>query len=511
MKVLQIILYILVFLISLSLVVSLHELGHFVMAKIFHVYCYEFSVGFGHPLVHKKFRHKVKNPVYDATAKPLVRMEEKKEEQKALEGEKALLLSQLSVKEEKEEEPLDPSKKYIWKEGETYFSIRLLPLGGYVSMAGEEEEKGSGDDKDSPLIPENRTLGGLSPFKQIPIMLAGIAMNFLLAFLLFFCDFAFTKQTVSLTDSPAVTVLSDSETETYEANRIGLESGDTIVSLYQEYTGLVDSTTKKTADPLFFPENGFDTTLSSYASFEEGSSLQTFDTLKKTSIMYAIQDVFEHNAEYQEGGYGLTSPIAAFQNLSIASSSVRKVHILLLPQGAEDKKENRKELLATLHPATSDTVIGNNNNKYLLFEKLGITSTSKSISYSAKDAFVEAGNTFGYLFTALFKAIGGLFTPSGWSQMGGIISVYQLSTSGIQTGQVGQFLLIWGYISLDLGLFNLIPLPGLDGWQTLLALAEGISRKKIPSKFKQKANGIGLFLLLGLAVAMIIKDIIRFI
>ena len=83
-----------------------------------------------------------------------------------------------------------------------------------------------------------------------------------------------------------------------------------------------------------------------------------------------------------------------------------------------------------------------------------------------------------------------------------------MSAQGVSSGSLSYFLFLWGYISLDLGCFNLLPFPGLDGWQTLLALFETISRKKVPSKFKNVANYVGLIIMFVLAGLLVVKDLI---
>ena len=76
----MVVLYILLFILCLSLLIMVHEAGHLATAKIFKVYCFEYSIGFG-PKIFSKKR----------------------------------------------------------KNGETYFSIRAIPFGGYVSMYGESD------------------------------------------------------------------------------------------------------------------------------------------------------------------------------------------------------------------------------------------------------------------------------------------------------------------------------------------------------------------------------------
>ncbi len=110
------------FVILLGVIVTIHELGHFLVAKAFNVYCSEFAIGMGPKLF-------------------------------SIQGK------------------------------ETKYSIRLLPIGGFVQMAGEAETALEGV---CPVnVPHERTIKGISHPKQIAIMLAGIVMNFLLAFVLF--------------------------------------------------------------------------------------------------------------------------------------------------------------------------------------------------------------------------------------------------------------------------------------------------------------------------------------
>jgi regulator of sigma E protease len=62
-----------------------------------------------------------------------------------------------------------------------------------------------------------------------------------------------------------------------------------------------------------------------------------------------------------------------------------------------------------------------------------------------------------------------------------------------------------------LAFFNLLPFPGLDGWQLLVTIIEGITKKKVPAKLQGIMNFIGLGLLIGLALAVTIKDILALI
>lgn len=115
------------FILGLSILIFIHEMGHFVTAKLFHVYVYEFSLFMG-PLLYQK------------------------------------------------------------KVGETRYSIRALPIGGYVSMAGENDQQQARNEEElatedeTPPIPMERTLNGIQPWKKFLVLFSGAALNLVLSF-----------------------------------------------------------------------------------------------------------------------------------------------------------------------------------------------------------------------------------------------------------------------------------------------------------------------------------------
>ena len=110
----------LLFILALSILIFVHELGHFIFAKMFNVHCKEFAIGMGPAIIKKKFK---------------------------------------------------------WDD-ETTYSIRAFPIGGFVSMAGEMP----GEEKSN--IPPERTINGIKAWKRAIIISAGVVFNFIFAFLL---------------------------------------------------------------------------------------------------------------------------------------------------------------------------------------------------------------------------------------------------------------------------------------------------------------------------------------
>ena len=134
------------------------------------------------------------------------------------------------------------------------------------------------------------------------------------------------------------------------------------------------------------------------------------------------------------------------------------------------------------------------------------TITGQSFARALGQAFYDQGN--GIVQT--FQALGGLFTPSGWQNVGGIVSIFRTTEQAVSIGPFYVFYL-WGLISVNIAIMNLIPFPGLDGWQLLLCIIESITRKPANKKFKSYASMIGLGVLLVLGVVLIVLDIIRWI
>ena len=477
---------IVLFLVCLSLVVCLHEAGHLTVAKICKVYCFEYSIGFGPALIHKKFRHYPKG----------MSKEEKKcwkEHSKHTNEPKTIVITDSEGKKHKVGNPAYDGKV----EGETAFSLRVLPLGGYVSMAGED----GNEDIYGVRVPKERTLNGVNHAKQIAIRLAGITMNFLLAYVLFLISYSL-PQKQSVLSSNAVTVsehIDSSSEDVSPAYALGLRTGDKIIGLYQHYVVLsTDGSDLKTVE-FDFPEEQDRVELTSYISFtkeaqEKGvtASSYTYNDLAPSSIAYASQDLF------YSFNHDLFTRSDKYKGLLAGKDSIRTFTVTYI--SASDQQTYTKTTSAINAIADSSS--------YYRFNYFGISPSTSTFHYSANQVFSNAGYTFSQLFVGLYTALGSLFTPQGWQNVGGIISVYRMSAQGVSSGSLSYFLFLWGYISLDLGCFNLLPFPGLDGWQTLLALFETISRKKVPSKFKNVANYVGLIIMFVLAGLLVVKDLI---
>jgi regulator of sigma E protease len=151
-------------LLMLTLIVSLHELGHLLAAKLFGVYVKEYAIGMGPKLFSKKGK-------------------------------------------------------------ETVYSIRAIPLGGFVALAGEDSNEEEFTE-DNEKIPHERTLKGIARWKQIIVMLAGIFMNFVLAIVIY-SMIILNNGSYVVSSKPVI----DAVNENSPAMKAGLQAGDLVTSI----------------------------------------------------------------------------------------------------------------------------------------------------------------------------------------------------------------------------------------------------------------------------------------
>lgn len=125
--------------------------------------------------------------------------------------------------------------------------------------------------------------------------------------------------------------------------------------------------------------------------------------------------------------------------------------------------------------------------------------------------FETIGRSFMYSFRiagTIFKVLGELLTGRlGLSAMGGPVTTIKL-TSQIASQSVQSFFEIASYIGVNLAVFNLLPIPALDGSKVVFCLIEAIFRKPVPRKIEAVIHAVGFVLILGFAV---IADILQFV
>ena len=507
MQVLMTILYILLFIVFLSILIIIHELGHLAAAKAFNVYCLEYSIGMGPAL----FKFKRKN-------------------------------------------------------GETQFTLRGIPFGGYVSMYGEGVEL-----PDGVTVDESRSLNGIKPWKRAIILLAGVTMNAILALVFFFAANCFPQESIDYINhvnvSETLTDFQDGDYIRFESFKYhdAVDNTDYIFYLADNETTFNGDDTVKYATCFNFDtmKNFKMLGLENYIYFYELRN-DPVSLYSKSAVDYSTQTIYIPNSVYDaERAYKLLVDNGVLTSYSIEKFNAEELDYEPKTVALEcvdsskmvEMVNNDKAVIMTTSYASTDWDDSykrlTNDNFIPDFSRnvkpeftsatinltrridgvkggsidgpvvpINITQVDGKVQpfglsvyyirtqYNFGQAIQHAFIDFGESSIALFKAIGGLFTSAtAWQNIGGIVAVGFETTSVLQNLGFGRFLYVWGFISVNLAIFNLLPFPGLDGWQLLVLIIEVTARKKIPEKVKNIVSFVGLALLLGLMVVVLAKDV----
>ena len=518
MQVLTTFLYILLFLVFLSILIIIHELGHLAAAKAFNVYCLEYSIGMGPAL----FKHKRKN-------------------------------------------------------GETQFTLRGIPFGGYVSMYGEGVPLPEGV-----VVDESRSLNNIKPWKRAIVLSAGVIMNAVLALVFFFASNCFPQESIDyinhLNVAESVTGLTDGDYVKFEPlihidaqskkeslfyfadsettfnnddsvkyatcfsfdtlksfKHLGLEEYICFYELKEESIGLykitpIDEYTNLTiyisndpyeADRAFklLKDNGVVTSYSVEKFDADNLDYETtyaglkIESLANDKVIEKVNEgkpgVVVHSdvpVEWETGGhvnycqYENSYNVPDFTKFVSPTFNTATIHLTRKVEGSKG---------GFVDDAIVPIQISQEEGQVKPF---GCSIYYQKIQYNFGQIVKHTFTDFGESSVMLFKAVGGLFTSaSAWQNIGGIVAVGFETTSVLQNFGFGKFLYYWGFISINLAIFNLFPFPGLDGWQLLVLGVETGTRKKIPEKVKNIVSLVGIALLLSLMMVVVFKDLFRYV
>ena len=363
------------------------------------------------------------------------------------------------------------------KDGEI-FAIRTLPLGGYCAFEGEDE-----DGKDKP-----DAFNSQPAWKRLIVLLSGVTFNFLFGILtaaiyLFVTGYA-TPKISSVVDSSEIT-------------GSGLHQNDIVIA--------VDG--KKVEN-----YRSFDSMIAKYGLDEtfvltvnrDGKIIEIESSKKKYPNHYVLYSfaglenkVFDANGKVVDI-YALANEISSFE-ISETTETKGTGESLLTIFNNYFKDENQT-------PFTVDDVKALVTDKTLVYlesenvASLGITYLHNFERYTFFESIGKAWPFSIYLCKTILSALGGLFTgATALKDMGGTVTavsqIAEISQMGIE-----YFLLLLPLLAMNLALFNILPIPSLDGARSVFVIIEMIFRKPVPRKIEGWIHTVGLFLLLGLVI-----------
>lgn len=466
------ILYIVLIIAILGVLISIHEAGHLAMAKLFKVYCFEYSIGFGPAFLHKRR-----------------------------------------------------------KNGETYFSLRAIPLGGYVSMYGEAGAIPDGFEEP----PAERSLESIAKWKKCIVLLAGVTLNFALGLVLIYVgDAAFpmyysgTKAAVDASNNTSIIKLDTTYTMStidYIATNPAFDASLGVAA--KDYAVMMPATEKDgyfvLDSEVYFESRNADGTYTKvttqYVALYSPSTVINAHNLSDSFAIFPADT--ENKPSENEKKMGIT----ALPSLKNAAGESTQIKIDKLDAGTRFQVRTSFAPFSQLEDIAERS---KKNQEYYEFKRVVGSGDLFTYTVSSEGKLNESGvtvqvlkhwNTFGEGWQrwaqdvptacgAIAQGFASLFAPGGFNNISGIVGMTAAMPTITASGGGRMVFFFAGLLSINLAFFNLLPFPALDGYAFVVTVLEGITKKKVPPKVASIVSLVGFVLLFGLMIAVTIKDII---
>ena len=403
--------------ILLGFLIFIHELGHFTVAKLCKVKVNEFAIGFG--------------PV-------------------------------------------------IWnKQGkETKYAIRLIPLGGFVSMEGEEEQSEKEGSFSKASIP-----------KRMAIVVAGATVNIIFALVVYFILIS--------TSGTYISNEVDSTIDGYAAQIAGLQAGDKIIKVNDK-----EIKSKNDLDEEMTKNNGEELKV----EIERNGEVIDYN-IKPTEVKSKVTGIYlddsckiitmDKGSSAEEAGLENNDKIIKINGKDVNGDRNKIIEYL-------NESENQESIQITVRRGNAEVTID------LVPDTVSTYYLGINMRY-ADDTFINrcinGGMQTKEFFLSIFDNLKQLFTGNvGIDQMMGPVGISEAVAS---TNGVREFFEMMALISLSLGVTNLLPIPALDGGKLLILIIEAIRRKPLKQQTEINIQLIGFAIIIGIFLMVTYNDILR--
>jgi regulator of sigma E protease len=414
------------FILVLGFLIFAHEAGHFMFAKLFRVKVLVFSFGFGKRLF--GFRHR-----------------------------------------------------------ETDYRVSLIPLGGYVRMAGDTPEENTPANPDEFLSKPK--------WQRFLILFAGPAMNLLIA-IVFIAGLA----VVGIEELIMKPVIGSVEPNKAAA-RAGLQAGDRIVQINNEKIedfndmAIIISMNAGTPLKVTYVRNGATRTTTLTPDRAEGD----FGPVGRAHISSGFEPVV---GRVEPGSPAALAGLRSGDRIVAANG----VPVKALEDFARVSRESEKKPVAvtlqrgvtvSLPPAGED-----------LGPLRGVVPPTRILKLAPIPALRHSLQENWKLLKYSMAALGRLFRTEGsMKELSGPINIARIAGESVSRGWMSVIGLM-AMISLQLGIMNLLPIPVLDGGHIMILLIEGVARRDLSLRVKERIQQVGFAALATLMLVVIYNDVI---
>ena len=389
-----------------------------------------------------------------------------------------------------------------WKDSSnTEFHIRALPIGGFVRMKGEDESQSSNDSFSSKKY-----------YQKVLILLAGPIANFVLAIILLTGLNIYGNSSLS-----SLVGYVEENSPSYDA---GFQEGDLILEIdsYRVFTRsdaqmALSRRLGETGNINFLmlsdnSQKSLDISIESWLQGEEPS-----DLLRHLGINIPIKPIVGQvlvDSPADVAGLRANDEIMEINNELVASWSEIKGKInnnLGLPASFKIKRED-KIIFLSVSPKFSDEskewLVGISASNKISPEAL-IYQRDNPLNALMK-ASIQTYNVINDSFEFLYKMLTGYVSPKN---LGGPVMIGQFAGESLIYGGLYSFILLIGYVSIGLGVINLVPIPILDGGQILILSIERIKGSPISPKILDFTYRFGISAVVLLMIFAFMNDISR--
>ena len=453
--------------VSLGLLIVLHEGGHFLFAKLFGTRVEKFYMFFD-----TKFHL---FSTYDNWFRKLI-------------GKQPVPKVKKVVKDDKGKETEYEEYEYQGTE----YGIGWIPLGGYVKISGMIDESLDTEQmKQEPKPWEFRTKPA---WQRLLIMLGGIIMNFIVAFFIYAMVLhTWGQQYIKSEDLTYGMKFNE------QAKADGFKDGDIILS----------------ADDKVF-------------EFWKTSNLRDISNAKEAKVLRDGKEVTIPLSGEMNMLEMLEEPVYASERIPLVIDSVmpnstaEKLHfndvqfaILELKEGVDEETTAADSLR---HRTVSIGLVSEGSDSVRMMQAVlspeftfGFFPKMPEYKISTKEyGFFEsfpAGVRYGWdIMKGYVNDLKYVFTKKGAQSVGGFIAIGNIFPD---TWDWQRFWLLTALLSIILGVMNVLPIPALDGGHALFCIYEIITGRKPSDKFLERAQYVGMFLLFGLLIFANLNDILR--
>ncbi len=445
---------ILALILVLGVLIFVHELGHFLAAKWAGIWVHRFSIGMGKPI------------------QALTR-----------------------------------------KRGETEYVISWLPIGGYVKMASRDEEPISGALEGGPAsaaVPPDRVFEAKPIWKRMIVILAGVTMNVLFAWLVFSGLLWVRGQSV-LPITRVGEVAAELPPGAEELRR--LSPGDRITAVagkpVETWDDIQTQFVSTSADSFVVEVQGKPPVTIRIHRDAIESRIRAVQSL--TQYLPPVIGVVQAGGPGERAGVRIGDTLLAIGGVpvgqwseAVAAIEARPDQDVVLQVG---RAGGRVEL--TAH-STSDTVADSVGVRHRTGKlRLGVDIPERHVPVALPEALKQGAEQTFAVSTQIVRVIRGMFSGRvSTREVGGPIAIGVMAGQSAQQG-VAPFLAFMAMISVNLAVLNLLPIPVLDGGQFLFLLGEAILRRPLSLKLRERLTYVGLVLVVLLMVLAFSNDIRR--